>query len=201
VSIPAKPRRKAYSRNNALTRNPHYSGHRTQSGYLVQLQRRYSRVPIEQLQSSILHQIKCIWDGKRNGRAYPERNDLRPHDFAPFLRHLSLARVIEEGNDFEIRIVGDEIVQAYGENVSGRMLSSLSDLVGEAMVDAYLSVTNEGEPILLQGFFERTRNHTFRREVILLPLGSDGRVNFVLSAGMLMPRDSGRNRSLEGEAA
>jgi len=161
----------------------------------VQLQRRYIRVPIENLQSPILHRVMGIWDGKRDGRAYPARNDLRPHDFASFLRHLSLARVVDGDNDFEIRIVGDEIVQAYGENFTGRTLSSLADMIGDAMRDAYQSVRDEGRPVLLQGSFERTRNHHFPREVMLLPLGSNGRVEFVLSAGMLIPPGSGTKRA------
>jgi hypothetical protein len=170
----------------------------------VQLQRRYSRVPIDHLQSPILHQIKHVWDAKRAGRAYPSRNDLRPHDFAPFLRHLSLARVVDGGNDFELRIVGDEIVQAYGENFTGRTLSSLVDLIGEAMLGAYQAVRQEGSPVLLQGSFERKHNDHFRREVILMPLGAEGQVEFVLSAGILMPRGSGtrRDRDLaQSEAA
>jgi hypothetical protein len=167
----------------------------------VHLQRRYARVPIDNLQSPILHQVKHIWEDKRNGRAYPARTDLRPHDFASFLRHLSLARVMDRDDDFEIRIVGDEIVQAYGENFTGRTLSSLAGLVGDAMLDAYQAVRDEGCPVLLQGLFERTRNHHFRREVFLMPLGVDGHVEFVLSAGTLMPRGSGTNGGLEQSKA
>jgi hypothetical protein len=168
----------------------------------VQLQRSYSRVPIDHLQSPILHQVKHIWDAKRAGRVYPSRNDLRPHDFASFLRHLSLARVIDGGDDFEMRIIGDEIVQAYGENFTGRTLSSLADLIGEAMLGAYQAVRQEGCPILLQGSFERKHNDHFRREVILMPLGMDAQVEFVLSAGVLMPRGSGTNHDLaQSEAA
>ena len=170
----------------------------------MQFQRRYSRVAIDRLQSPVLQAIMRVWDAKRGERPCPLRDDLRPQDFAPFLRHLSLARVIDTGKDFEIRIVGDEIVQSYGENLTGRKLSSLSDLVGEAMVAAYQAVALECSPALLQGNFERTQNHHFRREVILMPLGSAGAVDFVLSAGMLMARDgrAGVNpEPVQGEAA
>jgi hypothetical protein len=172
-------------------------------GIFVQLQRRYARVAIDHLESPVLCQIVHVWDEKRNGRAYPSREELRPHDFSPFLRHLSLARVLDGCDDFEIRIVGDEIVQAYGENLTGRTLSSLGGVVGDAMLDAYHAVVAEGGPILLHGFFEQTRNHHFRREVVLMPLGMDGKVNFVLSGGILMPRDSDtrRNRDLARSAA
>jgi hypothetical protein len=44
---------------------------------------------------------------KRHNRRFPVRNQLRPQDFVPFLRHLRW-RVIDQGKDFEIRIVGDE---------------------------------------------------------------------------------------------
>ena len=169
----------------------------------MQLQRRYTRIAVDNLQSAILRHVLGVWDGKRNGRAYPARRDLRPQDFAPYLRHLSLARVIDGSDDFELRIIGDEIIQAYGENFTGRTLSSIADSVGEAVVSAYQDVVLEGEPILLQGLFERPSNHHFRREVLLMPLGTDGMVGFVLSAGILMARDSGadRNRGLAQNAA
>ena len=160
----------------------------------MQLQRRYVRITLDDLHSPVLRHILHVWEGKRNGRAYPSRTDLRPQDFSPFLRHLTLSRVVEEKRDFEIRILGDEIVQAYGENLTGRTVSSLVGLVGEAMVDAYHAVVDEGGPVLLQGFFERARNDHFRREVILMPLGSGGKVQFVLSAGMLMPRETETTR-------
>src|SRR5262249_52251927 len=103
------------------------------------------------------------------------------------LRYLSLARVIEGSDDFEIRIVGDAIVQAYGENFTGRTLSSIAEFVGDTVVAAYQDVVREGSLIVLHGSFERARNHHFRRELVLMPLGADGRVEFVLCAGMLMP--------------
>ena len=156
----------------------------------MHLERRYSRVAIDDLRSPVLRHIIGVWESKRKDRAYPARAELRPQDFAPFLRHLALARATE-GGDFEIRIVGDEIVQAYGDNFAGRTLSSLADLIGDDMVEAYRAVVTEGRPVLLHGFFERTRDHHFRREVLLLPLGADGPVEFVLSAGMLLPRESG----------
>jgi hypothetical protein len=169
----------------------------------LQLQRRYTRVALDNLQSPVLRHVLGVWDGKRNRSAYPARHDLRPQDFAPYLRHLSLARVIDGSDDFELRIIGDEIIQAYGENFTGRTLSSIAESVGEAVVSAYQDVVLEGEPILLHGLFERPSNHHFRREVLLMPLGTDGTVDIVLSAGMLTARDSGtdRNRDLAQNAA
>ena len=170
----------------------------------MQLERRYSRVALDNLTSPVLRQVLGVWDEKRNGRAYPVRDDLRPHDFAPYLRHLSLARVIDGGHDFELRIIGDEIVQSYGENFTGRTLSSITDFVGDAIVSSYHSVLLEQGPILLHGIFERPRDQHFRREVLLMPVGAGGRVEFVLSAGILTPRDGdGLNRGgcAESQAA
>jgi hypothetical protein len=160
------------------------------TGDLVQLQRRYTRVALDNLRSPVLRHVLSVWDSKRNGRAWPAREELRPQDFAPYLRHLSLARVIDGSDDFELRIIGDEIIQAYGENFTGRTLSSIAELVGDDVVSAYEAVVLEGSPILLQGSFEGPHDHHFRREVVLMPLGTEGKVNFVLSAGMLTPRDS-----------
>lgn len=159
------------------------------AGPFVQLQRRYTRVALDNLQSPVLRHILRVWDEKRKGRAYPERRDLRPQDFVPYLRHLSLARVIDGSNDFELRIIGDEIIQAYGENFTGRTLSSIAEFVGDAIVSAYHAVVLEGAPVLLHGVFERPHNHHYRREVLLVPVGVDRKVEFVLSAGLMTPRD------------
>lgn len=154
----------------------------------MQLERRYARVTLDSLRSPVLRHVLGVWDAKRNGRAHPARRDLRPRDFAPYLRHLSLARVMDGGDDFELRIIGDEIVQSYGENFTGRTLSSIAEFVGDAVVLAYRTVLVEGGPVLLHGFFESPRDHHFRREVLLMPIGAEARVEFVLSAGMLTPR-------------
>lgn len=164
---------------------------------LLQLQRRYARVALDQLQSPVLAFILHVWDEKRKERAYPRRDELRPQDFAPYLRHLTLAQFSEGSCDFELRIIGDEIVQAYGENFTGRTLSSIAEFVGDAVVSAYHTVVQGGVPILLHGFFERPRNHHFRREVLLMPVGADGKVDFVLSAGMLTPRESEPQRDAD----
>lgn len=156
----------------------------------MQLQRRYSRVALDHLQNPVLHHVLRVWEERRNGRAYPARHDLRPHDFAPHLRHLSLARVTDRSDDFELRIIGDEIVQSYGENFTGRTLSSIVQFVGDAIVSAYHSVLLEQGPVLLHGIFERPRDQHFQREVLLLPVGAGSKVEFVLSAGMLTPRES-----------
>ena len=50
---------------------------------------------------------------------------------------------------------------------------------------------------------KRPRNHHFRRELVLMPLGVNGEVEFVLSAGMLTPRasDTQQGGSLAESAA
>lgn len=153
----------------------------------LHFQRQYARAAIGDLQSPVLKRVLGLWHAKREGRPFPCRDDLRPRDFAPFLRLLSLARRTETG-DFEIRIVGDEIVESYGENFRGRTLSSLEDVIGEEMIGAYRAAVEERAPILLQGSFERANNQRFLREVLLMPVGSAGKVDFVLSASVLIKR-------------
>ena len=169
-------------RKVTLTANRQYQTDR-RKGVLVELQRHYTRVSIGQLESPVLHQIMAIWDAKREGRPYPARNDLRPQDFAPFLRLLALLRVVEN-DDFELRIVGDGIVQAYGENFTGRRLSSVADAIGSAMTDAYRAVVREGSSVVLQGTFGMHDQQSFPprsyshatgcgREGGICPIGGD----------------------------
>ena len=153
----------------------------------MHFQRQYARAAVGDLQSPVLKRVLGLWNAKRDERPFPCRDDVRPRDFAPFLRLLALARWTETG-DFEIRLVGDEIVEAHGENFRGRTLSSLEDVIGEEMIGAYRAAVEERAPILLQGSFERANSQRFLREVLLLPVGSAGKVEFVLSASVLIKR-------------
>jgi hypothetical protein len=155
----------------------------------VDLKRRYSREDLRDLQHPVLKRFFRVWETKRAGGRHPSRNDVSARDLAPFLPYVVLARAVD--SDLEFRIIGHAIIQAYGENFTGRRLSSLTEAVGAPMVDAYRSVVAEDQPVLLKGSFEHSRDSHSDREVILTPLGpSDGIVDHVLAAGTFLPHVS-----------
>ena len=64
-------------------------------------------------------------------------------------------------------------------------MSALGDRVSDPVKEAYRSIVLTRKPVLLEGWFEGIDLDAFRREVLLLPLGSsDQCVEYVLSAGV-----------------
>ena len=154
----------------------------------MELTRKYRRRPLEALENPLLKNYLSLWQRQRGDKPFPSRNELSPRQLAPVMPHMTLARVVDGGRDLELRIIGNEIVQAYGENYMGRSLSSLRHLVGEEMGDAYHVVVSEGLPVLLEGWFEIANQRCLHREVLLTPLGESGEhVDHVLSVGALSP--------------
>ena len=149
------------------------------------LTRLYRRKDLDALANPLLRQLLAVWRGKCAGRRFPSRNDISPRDLVQVLPIITLARVVDDATDFELRIIGHDVVQAYQENFTGRRMSSLSDVVSDSMRQAYHAVVREACPVLLEGWFEPSaENRCYYREVLLTPLGpTDAAVDHVLSAG------------------
>jgi hypothetical protein len=147
--------------------------------------RLYRRKDLDALANPSLRQLLAVWRDKCAGRRFPSRSDISPRDLVQVLPIVTLARVVDDATDFELRIIGHDVVQAYQENFTGRRMSSLSDLVSDSMRQAYHAVVREARPVLLEGWFEpSSQNRCFYREVLLTPLGpADTEIDHVLSAG------------------
>ena len=155
-------------------------------GTSMTLTRKYRIKSLAELESALLRRLLSTWQDKCRDRRFPARTDLHPRDLASVLPHLTLARVVDAGMDFELRIIGNEIVQAYGENFTGKRLSSLDHRIGNEMRDAYHAVVRTAQPVVLEGWFELSAERCFQREVLLTPLGqTDDQVDHVMSAGAL----------------
>jgi len=161
--------------------------------------RLYRRKDLGALANPMLRQLLEVWRDKCAGRRFPSRSDIRPRDLVQVLPIVTLARVVDNATDFELRIIGHDLVQAYQENFTGRRLSSLADRVSDSMRQAYHAVLCEARPVLLEGWFEPfAQNRCFYREVLLTPLGPcDAGVDHVLSAGAF-GRDEPVQKALAG---
>jgi hypothetical protein len=152
----------------------------------VQLKRIYKPIALDAAENPLLRRVYDLWIAKRNERAFPAREELAPRDLGPALPYLTLCEVLDGGADFRLRIVGEEVLAAYGHHLKGRMLGSLVDEIGTTMLEAYRDVVSRRAPLLLHGWFEHERQQFFQREVLILPLGRES-VEHVLAAGALLP--------------
>jgi len=148
-------------------------------------------MPLENI-SPYLAPFYALWNEKRGTRRFPAKHEITPRDIKHYLKDATLLRVLDDGQDFEYRIVGDSHVQAFGRNFQGRRTSTFPGLERLSEL-AHRPVAAEGSPRLLQYFLAFKDYPLYRRETLFLPLG-EGVVDHILAAGTLLPPGSGDDR-------
>lgn len=138
--------------------------------------------------------VYAIWDEKRGERPMPLRSDVLPRPLARHLRFISLAKVLHETNDYELRVIGDAHVEAYGRNGQGLRISQVAgagSVMGEMLRDSYDLVRTFRRPLGLRGILGRdiTQAKFDWFETLYLPLGSGGVVNYILNTATYRPKD------------
>jgi hypothetical protein len=151
----------------------------------VDLKRVYITVALDSAENAIVRQVLAVWQSKRTGRPFPCLSDLSLRELAPALTHVTLCDVIDGGVDFRLRLAGEEVLDAYGHHLKGKLLSSLVEEIGTTMLAAYRMAAQSGTPVLLRGWFEHERKQLFEREVLIVPLGQE-KVDHVLAVGVLL---------------
>lgn len=148
----------------------------------------------EQLQSHEVSAIYAIWQERRGSRPMPAREDMLPRPLGKLLRYISLTRFIPETGDYEVRIVGDAHVEAYGRNSPGERLSTVESVSPQfvaALKYSYDLVRARRAPVGYRGIMGRdvsqARFDWF--ETLYMPLGSGDDVQFILNASVYRPRD------------
>jgi hypothetical protein len=124
------------------------------------------------------------WRTARGTRAYPAKQDLHPRQMAALMPYLSLVKVIEDGADFEHRIVGDMIVQSFSVQLQNRRFSDIAKDAPEFIrrcFGHFRIVVETGAPVAWRsaGDYEGNAIIVTHGEVVLLPLGR-GKVDHVL---------------------
>jgi hypothetical protein len=152
----------------------------------VQLKRVYSKIALEAVGKPLLGRVLALWAAKKGERPFPAREELSPRELVRALPYLTLSEVLDGGTDFRLRIIGEEVLAAYGHHLKGQKLTSLVDEIGSTMLEAYRDVVRDRAPLLLRGWFEHGEHQLFQREVLIMPLGH-ATVDHVLAAGALLP--------------
>jgi len=136
------------------------------------------RITLDELESPVVKQGANYWSALRGTRRFPSRKDLHPRDVASVLPHMVLIKVIDGGDDFEYRIVGEVQAQAYGHRLQGRRVSQIAaerPAYGHHVRGAYRNICESGEPIAVRG--QIGSDFTYLKytycEHIALPLSND----------------------------
>ena len=136
-----------------------------------------ARIDTSDIQSAQLRKAFDLWTTLKGSRPFPARSEISQRDMTDFLRHIVLVRVLDDGDEFQFRIVGDAIVLAQGQSFQGLTTAEIELRLpgyGKMVNRAYKRVYADRKPLLLRGWFEHaSTQRAFFHETLGLPLGPD----------------------------
>jgi hypothetical protein len=143
------------------------------------------KIPVHQISSSQLRDALDLWTRLKGERLFPSRETLKPRDMARYLRNVTLFAVSAANEDFEYKVMGDAVVQAWGRSFCGMKRCDLNRLqpgMGEVIWNVCHSIVRRRQPLVLRGRLWRDERNITQQESIFLPFGPDDlTVAFVLS--------------------
>jgi len=152
-------------------------------------------IALSQIDNVTLLEGLALWRRLREDRKYPPRSAMTPRLLKPLLRNTMLLRVINGGEDYEYRIVGDAYVMAHGRSFQGKCWSEMGDFVPSFhcfVKGVYDRLVQDGEPVAIRGWIERgfpSTGHVYC-EYVYLPLGDDAiGVDHILAFAVYIRRD------------
>jgi len=151
-------------------------------------------IALDELENNLTRMAALYWRMLRGDRNLPPRSWLAPRDMRAFLRNIVLLKVVEDGRDYEYRLVGDLFAWAYGANFRGLSLSAIehaAPLHGARMRQMYERVRASAAPLAIQGWVGREfpASRFVYYETVLLPLGEDGEtVDHILVTSFYVPK-------------
>jgi hypothetical protein len=126
--------------------------------------------------SQEMNEIHDYWLAKRGERRMPSRWDINPTEIPRMLRNLMLIDVLYAPIRFRYRLIGTNIVDATGENRTGKCFDSVDFIAANPIVrKQYVAAATTGAPVHSTESFHRLDNRlVYEAERLLLPLSSDG---------------------------
>lgn len=153
-------------------------------------------IQLEAIESPIVRQGVDYWRDLKGSRSYPARSDIRPRDLAPLLRNVVLLRLIDGGQDYEYRIVGDAHVISHGYSMQGQRVSDIDKFspgYGTVLKSLYDRAVRRRDVYAFRGWLERSdRDKPYMySESVFMPMGPDeATIDHVLNISVYTPRDS-----------
>ncbi len=126
------------------------------------------------------------WSELRGSRPYPTREELDPRQLGRALESIALICVIDDGADFLIRVVGDEMRRAYPAPLSGRLVTGLSaelPMTTQRWLRIFKKVVETGKPVAarIRVGSDMPEVNFSKAEGVCLPFGPPGRVDHLVT--------------------
>jgi hypothetical protein len=132
--------------------------------------------------------VRDYWRGKCQGQLMPSRRDINPADLRGVLSRVQLYDLIDGGKAFRVRLLGTGIVEALGDDPTGKTITrAASDRLTRRMFAVIDRVTKRKRALIVRA--ERTaveRVNFMKVESIYLPLADDGMTPDTLLAATVL---------------
>ena len=129
-----------------------------------------------------LDDLFAYWNAKRGNRPAPSRRDLDPRDITRLLPFLHLIDVEPEPLRFRHRLVGSELIDTLGRNVTGKYVSDgLYGRAADEILEMMRTLAIKIRPFRRRSRLEWHRADWLTMEALELPLiDENGQVNMIL---------------------
>ena len=133
-----------------------------------------------------LRQLLAYWLSKKGAARAPSRSAIRPEEIVPLLPNLALVDVIGDPPRFRVRLFGTRLVEAYGEDITGKFTDEIDlNSLAPHLESQLKRVARECRPHVMR--VQLTKAEDQRRieyERIWLPLSADGETVNMLLGGV-----------------
>jgi hypothetical protein len=135
-------------------------------------------IALADVSNPIVRKALDVWERVRGERAMPSRADMGPRALLGLLSNTAVVRILEDGEDFQFRIVGDQIRVQQGMPMQGKTTAEVDAAMpgyGTLLRRIYRSAYEAAKPVAFRGWYTRPQdNHPFFHEVVILPLSDTG---------------------------
>lgn len=135
-------------------------------------------IALGELEHPLVCKALSVWQAARGTRRMPAKADLSPRAMVEFLKYTALLRVLDGGDEFVFRVVGDQIAVQQGATVQGKTMAEIDAMLpghGSVLRRIYQGVMTAGVPLAFRGWYLRPADkHPFCHEVVILPVADDG---------------------------
>ena len=124
----------------------------------------------------------AYWRSIRQGAGLPHKNDFDPIISArSIVPYIVLYDVVADGQDFKVRRMGEEVIDRYGGNLTGKNVSDYVATDSERLVNLYSEPLRRKDVVFYRGSYARIDRGFVTYEAAFAPLtSSDGSCDFLV---------------------
>jgi len=151
-------------------------------------------VALDTIAQPVLQQGFAYWQSLRGTRAFPSRDDIRLRDLSSLLKNMVFIKVLDDANDFLLKVVGDEVARCYCAPLINRRMSEIAVDLPYSVTRwsaLYRRVALSGEPlaVCVRVGGEKPELNFTHSATVCLPFGAtDDQVDHLVTFGQHFSR-------------